>query len=72
MTGTVVSIGRAENRTTLGPTSSIGRIPALVCQKTKLVGASPAVTCRVSQECLSAVVERSGSFVDGKFSNLLP
>jgi len=56
MTSTVVSIGRAKHRTTFDPTSSVGGVTTLVRQKTELVRAGPAVTRRVGQECLSAMV----------------
>jgi hypothetical protein len=72
MTGTVISVGRAKHRATLCPTSRIGRVTTLVCQQTKLVRTSPAITRRVSQECLSTVVERSGPFIDWELANLLP
>ena len=72
MTGAVISVSRTEYRATLGPTSRIGRVTTLVCQQTKLVRTSPAITRRVSQECLSAVVERSGPFIDWKLANFLP
>ena len=72
MTSTIVSVGRAKHRTTLGPTSSVGRVTTLVRQETELVRAGPAVTRRVSQECLSAMIERSWAFVDRELANLLP
>lgn len=72
VTGTVVSVGRAEHRTAFDPISSVSGIATLVRQKTKLIRASPAVTRRVSQECLSSMVERSWPFVDGELANLFP
>jgi hypothetical protein len=72
VTGTVVSVGRAKHRTTLCPTSRVGRVTTLVCQKAELIRAGPAVTCRVSQECLSSMVKSSWPFIDGELANLLP